>query len=291
MEHAKVSTNGIQLHVVKSGPESGPLAILLHGFPEFWYSWRKQIPELASEGYHVWAPDQRGYNLSDKPRSIDEYTIEKLGNDVLGLMDSAGREMVVLVGHDWGAAIAWWIAAMHPARVSRMAVINVPHGMVMLKYLRRNVRQMLRSWYIFFFQLPWLPEALSRMQNWRFISSSLVRSSRPGTFSLDDLNTYREAWSQPNAYTCMVNWYRAIIQRPLPAIKNPRISIPTLLIWGAKDRFLGQDMAQASIDLCDKGRLVFFKEATHWVHHEEPDQVNRLLIDFLKKPSEKIINM
>jgi len=213
-------------------------------------------------------------------------SVSPTGACSLGLMGAAGREKVVLVGHDWGAAIAWWIAAMHPNRVSRMAVINVPHGMVMLKYLRRNVRQMLRSWYFFFFQLPWLPEALSRMQNWRLISSSLMRSSRPGTFSLDNLDTYREAWSQPNAYTCMVNWYRAIIQRPLPALKNPRISIPTLLIWGAKDRFLGQDMAQPSIDLCDKGRLVFFEEATHWVHHEEPDQVNRLLIEFLKKSSE-----
>ncbi len=286
MEHTTVATNGIQLHVVKSGPETGTLAILLHGFPEFWYAWRNQIPQLASAGYHVWVPDQRGYNLSDKPRSIDAYTIDKLGADVLGLMDAAGREKAVLVGHDWGAIIAWWIAATHPSRVARMAVVNVPHGTVMLKYLRCNMRQMLRSWYIFFFQLPWLPEALYRMQNWRLACRALVKSSRPGTFSLDDLNAYRKAWSQPEAYTCMVNWYRAIIQRPPSPLKNPRISIPTLLIWGTKDRFLGREMARPSIDFCDKGRLVFFEEATHWVQHEETDKVNRLLIEFLNEKSE-----
>ena len=148
------------------------------------------------------------------------------------------------------------------------------------------MRQMLRSWYIFFFQLPWLPEALCRMQNWRLACRALVKSSRPGTFSLDDLNAYRKAWSQPEAYTCMVNWYRAIIQRPPSPLKNPRISIPTLLIWGAKDRFFGREMARPSIDFCDKGRLVFFEEATHWVQHEETDQVNRLLIEFLNEESE-----
>ena len=286
MEHATVATNGIKLHVVKSGPETGPLVLLLHGFPEFWYAWRKQIPQLASVGFRVWVPDQRGYNLSDKPRSIDSYTIDKLGADVLGLMDAAGREKVVLIGHDWGAAIAWWIAATHPNRVTRMAVINVPHGTVMLKYLRYNIQQILRSWYFFFFQLPWLPEAIARMQNWRLACRALVKSSRPGTFSLDDLKAYRKAWSQPEAYTCMVNWYRAVIQRPPSSFKNPRISIPTLLIWGAKDRFLGREMAQPSIDFCDHGRLVFFEEATHWVQHEEADRVNRLLIEFLNEKSE-----
>jgi pimeloyl-ACP methyl ester carboxylesterase len=286
MEHTTVATNGIHLHVVKSGPETGPLVILLHGFPEFWYAWRKQIPKLAAAGYHVWAPDQRGYNLSVKPHGIDAYTIDKLGADVLGLIDAAGRETVFLVGHDWGAAIAWWIAVMHPNRIARMAVINVPHGTVMLKHLRYNVRQMLRSWYIFFFQFPWLPEALSRVQNWRAACETLLKSSRPGTFSSDDLDTYRKAWSQPEAYTCMVNWYRAIIQRPPRPPENPRISIPTLLIWGARDRFLGRQMAQPSIELCDKGRLVFIEEATHWVQHEEADRVNHLLLDFLSEASD-----
>ena len=291
MEHTTVATNGIHLHVVKSGPENRPLVILLHGFPEFWYAWRKQIPKLASAGYHVWAPDQRGYNLSGKPRGIDAYTIDKLGADVMGLIDTAGREKVLLVGHDWGAMIAWWIAVMHPNRIARMVVINVPHGTVMRKYLRHNIQQMLRSWYIFFFQFPWLPEALSRMQNWRVVCRTLVKSSRPGTFSVDDLDTYRKAWSQPEAFTCMVNWYRAIIQRPPRPFKNPRISIPTLLIWGAKDRFLGRHMAQPSIDLCDKGRLIFIEEATHWVQHEEADQVNNLLTEFLGEASEQVLNM
>jgi pimeloyl-ACP methyl ester carboxylesterase len=281
MEHQQVTSNGINLHVVQDGPSTGQLAILLHGFPEFWYGWRRQIPYLAAAGYRVWAPDQRGYNLSDKPDGIAAYTLDKLGADVVSLMDAAGQETAFVVGHDWGAAVAWWVAANYPSRFTRMVVINVPHGAILTKHLRSNFAQMRKSWYMFFFQLPWLPETLARLQNWKMLVEVLKSSSRPGTFTHDDLDKYRHAWSQPKALTSMINWYRSVMQKPPRPPDSLRITVPTLLIWGAQDRFLGRELAQPSIDLCDDGRLVFFEEATHWVQHEESDQVNELIVKFL----------
>ena len=204
-----------------------------------------------------------------------------LAADVVGLADAANQEKVCLIGHDWGAAVAWWVAAKYPDRVSHMVAINGPHGTVMQKHLRSSIRQLAKSWYLFFFQLPKLPEALAQIGNWRATCRALQRSSRPGTFSSHDLDEYRKAWSQAKAYTSMVNWYRAIIQKPPLPLPDPRISVPTLLIWGAKDRFLGREMAQPSMDLCEDGRLIFIEEATHWVQHEEAERVNSLLGEFL----------
>ncbi|CAN5456609.1 alpha/beta hydrolase [soil metagenome] len=282
IEHTFINTNGIRLHVVQSGPIDGPLVILLHGFPEFWYGWSKQIPALTAAGYRVWAPDQRGYNLSDKPNGIAAYTLDRLAADILGLIDASGRDQVFLVGHDWGAAVTWWTALKYPERLTKIAVLNVPHPTVMNRTLRTNFAQLRKSWYIFFFQIPWLPERLVRMSNWRVGLQTLQASSRPDTFSEADFDRYREAWSQPGAYTAMLNWYRALVQhRPDLNAASDRVRVPTLLIWGVHDVALSRDMAQPSIDLCDDGRLVFIEEATHWVQHDEPVRVNQLLLEFL----------
>lgn len=282
MKHERVSTNGIQLHMVSEGAPSDPLVILLHGFPEFWYGWRHQIPALAAAGYWVWAPDQWGYNDSDKPDGIAAYAVDELAADVVGLIDAAGRDTAFIVGHDWGAAVAWWVAAQYPERVKRMVIINVPHPTVMQQQLRHNLAQLQKSWYVFFFQIPWLPEAIAQFNHWDVPVKALVQSSRPGTFTADDLDIYRNAWSRPGAYSSMVNWYRAAVQSPPAPLSNPRIHVPTLLIWGAQDQFLGKELAQPSIDLCAEGRLVFIDSATHWVHHEEANRVNVLIDEFLK---------
>ncbi|MEZ0539751.1 alpha/beta fold hydrolase [Fibrella arboris] len=281
-----VQTNGIRLHVVEAGPADGPLVILLHGFPEFWYGWRAQIDALAQAGFRVWVPDQRGYNLSDKPFGCQAYSIDRLVADVVGLIDAAGAQKATVVGHDWGALVAWWLAATYPDRLNRLVCLNVPHYAVMLRFLRTSPRQLLRSWYAGFFQLPWLPEWLFQRRNWWLLTRAMQRSSRSGTFQEADLALYRQAWSQTSpeggpAFRPMVDWYRAFGQcrPPLPA--HERISVPTLLIWGAKDNFLLSEMAQPSIDLCEQGRLVFVETATHWVQHEEPVLVNQLLIDFM----------
>lgn len=278
IETNKPSGNPVNLHVVQAGPEDGPLIILLHGFPEFWYGWKHQIEPLAEAGFRVWVPDQRGYNLSDKPTGTDAYRLDTLVADVIGLIDAAGRQKAVIVGHDWGAAVAWWTAVSHPERVERLVVMNVPHPIVMKKFARRDLGQLRRSWYIGFFQLPWLPETLSRLGNWAAFARTLLSSSRPGTFRRVDLAQYKTAWSQPGAVTAMINWYRAALQKPPARQSTIRVTVPTLLIWGTHDKFLKRDMAQPSIDLCDNGRVVFLENATHWVQHEEVERVNELII-------------
>jgi pimeloyl-ACP methyl ester carboxylesterase len=266
------------LHVALAGPADGPQVILLHGFPEFWYGWRNQVPFLAQGGYRVWAPDQRGYNLSDKPPGITAYSIDRLAADAVGLIDSAGRDKALLVGHDWGAGVAWWVAAKFPERVERLVIINGPHWSIFQRKLRRNPGQMLKSWYFLFFQLPRLPEALWR---WSVRGSIAGPAGRNGMFTGADPELYRQAWLQPGALTAMLNWYRAAVRMPSPPPATPRIGVPTLLIWGSRDPYLGREMAQPSVELCDDGRLVYLEDASHWPHHEQADEVNRLIGDFL----------
>lgn len=277
-----VHVNGLRLHVATAGPSDGPLMVLLHGFPEFWYGWRKQIEPLAEAGFRVWAPDQRGYNLSDKPRGIRHYAIEHLAADAVGLIEAAGRERAILVGHDWGGAVVWQAAAQYPQRVSRAVILNVPHPAVMMKHLRTNFRQLLRSWYMFLFQIPWLPEHWLTFHRAAPLARGLRRTSHAGAFIAEDLERYREAWLQPGAMTSMLAWYRAALQLRSPTSGQRRIVPPTLLIWGAQDRFLGRELAAPSVELCDQGRLESFKTATHWIQHEEPDKVNALIADFAR---------
>lgn len=279
LEHDFVKTNGITLHVVSAGPESGPLVVLLHGFPEFWYGWRAQIPALAAAGFRVLAPDQRGYNLSDKPKEVAAYRLDLLAKDIIGLIDAKQRDRVYLVGHDWGAMVAWWIALTAPERLHRLAILNVPHPVVMRKQLRSDARQMARSTYAAFFQLPWLPEAVSRANNWRLAVDALQRSSLPETFTAEDMYAYRRAWSQPGAYTAMLNWYRAAARYSPTERPSKQVTVPATIIWGAKDRFLGAEMAEASAALCDQVELIKMEGNTHWVQHEAAAIVNEILID------------
>ena len=276
-----VATDDVRLHVVTAGPEDGPLAILLHGFPEFWYGFRRQIRPLVEAGYRVWVPDQRGYNLSEKPVGVGAYGLDTLADDAVGLLRAAGRESAVVVGHDWGAAVGWWMATTRPAVVDRLVAINVPHPAVFRRTVSRDPRQLLRSWYMLFFQLPALPEAVFRARDFRAGTAMLRGSSRSGTFTDDDLERYREAWSRPGAVTGMLNWYRALRRAPADPPEGARVRPPTLLVWGTGDVALRRTMAPASVELCDDGRLEFVEGASHWVQHEEPDRVNDLLLDFL----------
>jgi pimeloyl-ACP methyl ester carboxylesterase len=274
-----ICTGRVRLHVVQAGPQDGPLVVLLHGFPEFWYGWRHQIPFLAANGYRVWAPDQRGYNLSDRPKAISAYRLDELAADVIGLIDAAGRRRAFIIGHDWGGAVAWQLASRFPERIERAVILNVPHPQVMVRQLLRSPRQLLRSWYVFYFQIPWLPERLARMGNFALVTRALKKTSRPGTFNEADLARYREAWLQPGSFRAMLNWYRAARYR-FEASKEP-IEVPTLLIWGAQDAFLIRQLAPASIGRCRDGKLVFLEEAGHFVQHEECERVNELIQEFL----------
>ncbi len=252
------------------------------------YGWRKQIPALVEAGFHVIVPDQRGYNLSDKPKRVSAYNVELLAKDILGLFDHFGTEKAFLVGHDWGAIVAWTIALNHPERLKKLAILNVPHPDVMTRFILENREQRKKSWYVFFFQIPLYVEWILSMDNFRTMARMLVGSGRKSTFSADDLTEYKKAWSQPGALTGMLNWYRAIVRRSFKyafqrkKIPMRRVKVPVLMLWGKRDVALSHAMVEPSVELCDQGEAVLFEKATHWVQHDEADEVNKRLIEFFK---------
>jgi pimeloyl-ACP methyl ester carboxylesterase len=271
----------VRLHAIAAGPKEGPVVVLLHGFPEFWYGWRRQIEPLADAGFRVIVPDQRGYNLSSKPSGVAAYALTELVSDVIAIADQLGQEKIFLAGHDWGAAVAWSTALLYPQRIAKLVALNVPHPSVMRSFMMKHMRQMLRSWYIFFFQLPYLPEAFFSAFHFLVGARSLLRSSRPGTFSAEDRNQYRTAWSQPGALTAMINWYRALF-RTRAKFPDKTVRIPTRILWGERDAFLLAEMAHESLRYCKDAELFTFAGATHWLQHEEPARVSELLIDFFR---------
>lgn len=288
MSKSFIETNGIKLHVLTDGPENGPSVILLHGFPEFHYGWRKQIPALIEAGFRVIVPDQRGYNLSEKPQGVSAYDVDTLAKDVIGLLDHFGIEKTFLAGHDWGAVVAWTLALKYPERIQKLAILNVPHPNVMMRFLLENAEQRKKSWYIFFFQIPFLVEWILRKDHFRNMARMLAGSGRKSTFSADDLSEYKKAWAQPGALTGMLNWYRAIFRRSVKyafqrkSIPARRVNVPTLMLWGKRDVALSHEMVNPSIALCDEGTAVLFDKATHWVQHDEADEVNKRLTEFFR---------
>ncbi len=278
-----VETNGVGLHTVQAGPEDGPLVVLLHGFPDCWYGWHRQLGPLAKAGYRVVIPDQRGYNLSEKPAGVDSYHIRELAADIVGLVDALGYEKAAIAGHDWGAAVAWWLALEYPERLSKLCIVNVPHPTVFEQTLRSSWSQRKNSWYVAWFQIPVLPELTSRLGNYWLLADALESSSRPDAFTKTDIDRYRLAWSQPGALTGMINWYRAIVRaRPRPV--RQQVTAPTRILWGGRDEFLDTEMAHGSIEYCTDGELQVVDDATHWILHEEPALVVETLLDLLESP-------
>lgn len=288
MKSQFITTNNINLHVMTDGPENGTAVILLHGFPEFHYGWKNQIPALVQAGFRVIVPDQRGYNLSDKPGGISAYDVDILAKDIVGLFDHFGIQKAKLIGHDWGAAVAWMVAINHPERLEKLAILNVPHPDVMADFVLNNPAQRKKSWYVYFFQIPWFVEWILSKNNFEYLARMLRRSGRKNTFTEADIVEYKKAWSQNGAVTGMLNWYRAAMRRGLRSTlkrKKPsarRVHVPTMMLWGKRDIALSFEMAQPSIDLCDQGKLTFFDKSTHWVQHDASAEVNQKLIEFMR---------
>ena len=282
--HRYVDLAGVRLHYVEAG--EGPLVVLLHGFPEFWFSWRFQIPALAAAGFRVVAPDMRGYNLSDKPKGVGSYTLEGLARDVERLVPALGEERAAIVGHDWGGIVAWAVAILHPGRVERLAILNVPHPERFSRGLR-TPRQLLKSSYAFFFQLPWLPERVLRAGDFALVRSVLRNDPvRPGTFGEDDINRYVEALSRPGALTAAINYYRALARRA-PAVARAlrrRVGAPVMVIWGQRDLFLIPELARPDPEWVPDARVERLPDASHWVQQDRPERVNALLLSFLGDP-------
>jgi pimeloyl-ACP methyl ester carboxylesterase len=273
-----IKVGDTRLHIVEAGPENGVPLIMLHGFPEFWWSWRQQIPELARKGFRIVAVDMRGYGKSDAVPNVERYGLDSLAPDVVGLADALGWRQFNLIGHDWGGIVAWAVAAHYPERIARMAILNAPHPDVMSKVIRKHPSQIIRSAYIGLFQLPLVPEALLSFRNFKLLRRSLVSTSRPGTFSREDLDRYAVEWSRAGRLHAMLNYYRALVRRKHKPLGSVR---PTaLILWGRKDHALDFSLAEASLATCMNGRLIVHETATHWVHHEEPQWVNENLVSF-----------
>ncbi|WP_294393935.1 alpha/beta hydrolase [uncultured Sphingomonas sp.] len=274
------TVNGVNLHVVEAGEVGRPLLILLHGFPEFWWSWRHQITPLAEAGYHVVVPDMRGYNRSDAPQDVSAYTIDILAGDVVALAEAFGADRVHLVGHDWGAVIGWWVAARHPARLNRVVLMDGPHPDVWGKQAIAHPTQALRSTYVAFFQLPWVPETALGAFDHAGLKAMMQGSAKVDTFEPGALDHYSEAWGHPGSITAMLNYYRALRERPHTE-QPARLIPPTLILWAGNDMFLEQHVAEAGLALCDDGRLEVVEGASHWLHIEQPARITARIISFL----------
>ena len=287
LEKRFIEVNGVQLHVVLAGDENGEPILLLHGFPEFWYGWRRQIPYLVEQGYRVVVPDQRGYNLSDKPKDVGAYHIDQLANDAVTLMANLGYETFNLVGHDWGAAVSWWVASKHADKLRKLVILNVPHPSIMAMELTQNLKQLAKSWYMFFFQIPVLPENLIGMNDFKQFAEGMQGNAKKGSFTDADMEAYKRAWGQPNAMKSMINWYRASTRSSSSSSssssKKLRISTPTLILWGENDVALTKELAEKSLDICTDGELIFYPNATHWLQHDEADSVNEQIHEFISR--------
>ena len=270
-------TGDQRLHYVEAG--EGPLVVLLHGFPEFWYGWREQIAPLVTAGFRVVAPDLRGYNLSSGPDDFAAYTADKLAGDIRGLIHELGAESAMVIGHDWGGSVAWTLAMNHPEVVDRLVILNAAHPRRLNEGLR-TPRQLLRSWYFFAFQPAKLPERRARRRHWRFFKRFL-RDARP-PYTAEELERYVEAWSRPGAATAMIDYYRAAVRLSSKQGELRPISAPTLVIWGEGDRYLGPKLAEPHReDVPNLDRVERLPNASHWVHHDEAERVNELLVEFL----------
>ena len=276
-----VAGEGVRLHAVEAGPEDGPLALLLHGFPDCWYGWLRQIPALARMGYRVVALDQRGYNLSDKPREVAAYGLDRLTADVLAVLRDLDREKAVVIGHDWGGVVAWRLAMDYPEVVDRLVILNAPHPRAMAREMKSSWLQRLRSAYALFFQLPWLPEALLTLSPRATAHLSFVQlGTQSAAFAEEDLEILTVAMAQPGAMAAALNWYRAAVRYP-PARRTADIHRPTLVLWGTADPALGIELTEGMGAWVPGLWLRYFPGVGHWVHWEAAADVNEQIAAFL----------
>lgn len=282
LQYQCIHANGVDFNVATAG-EGERLALCLHGFPESSFSWRFQIPLLTQLGFRVWAPDLRGFGQTSKPAGVGSYSQETLEADVAALIEASGAKEVVLIGHDWGALIAWNYAMFGRVPIAKLIVMNVPHPAILAEQIF-NLRQLLRSWYIFFFQLPWLPEWLLSRNNCAAIAASIRDTAADKTrFSADILRVYQQSAAQPGALTAMVNYYRAAVRNFNKMKKRGarQITIPTLFLWGEADKVLGIECTYGTEKHVDDLTFHRLPHVSHWIQQEAPEQVNVLIKTWL----------
>ena len=282
-KHHYIDVNGIRLHYVEQG--AGPLVILLHGFPEFWYSWRNQIPVLAQH-FRVVAPDMRGYGDSDKPKGVKHYHPNTVAQDIHDLILALGEEKAHIVGHDWGGGISWQLAQHFPQVVNRLVVLNCPFMVTLLKHMVTNPSQIRKSWYIYFFQLPGLPEYRMKKDLKGFFKVALRGWSKEHrAFTDEDIDKYVEAYSQPGAITGPVNYYRASARNMFNSSINKIVPITadTLVLWGEEDKALGKELTYGmEKHFTNHFEIKYIPECSHWIQHDKAELVNEELLHFLQ---------
>ncbi|MEH1933509.1 MAG: alpha/beta hydrolase [Nostoc sp.] len=278
-KHDYITTNGVKLHYVTQG--EGPLMLMLHGFPEFWYSWRHQIPEFAQD-FKVVALDLRGYNESDKPNEQSAYVMDEFIKDVEGVIKALGYQKCVLVGHDWGGAIAWSFAYTHPKMLERLIILNLPHPAKFSQGLR-TPQQLLRSYYVFVFQLPWIPELLLQSSDYQAIETIFKGTAvNKSAFSKADIDAYKDAAAKRGALTAMLNYYRNIFQQRMLNSNWGVLEVLTLMIWGENDTALGKELTYDTAAYVRDFQIKYIPNCGHWVQQEQPELVNHYIREFLK---------
>lgn len=277
-QHEYITTNGVKLHYVTQG--EGPLMLMMHGFPEFWYSWRHQIPEFA-KNYKVVALDLRGYNDSDKPKNQSAYVMDEFVRDVEGVIKGLGYEKSILVGHDWGGLIAWNFAYSHPEMVERLIVLNLPHPAKFAQGLR-TPQQLLRSSYMFLFQLPGIPEFLIQSFDYQALETAFKGMAvNKSAITQADIEAYKDAASKRGALTAMLNYYRNIFQQRMVNQKWSVLEVPTLMIWGENDAALGKELSYGTEAYVKDFQIKYIPNCSHWVQQEQPQLVNQYIREFL----------
>jgi pimeloyl-ACP methyl ester carboxylesterase len=272
-----VQANGLRFEVAEYG-EGEKLALCLHGFPESSYSWRYQMTLLAELGYRVWAPNLRGYGGTERPSRVSDYKMEVLVEDVGALIDAANAKEVVLLAHDWGGAIAWEFMLKKTRPVDRFIIMNIPHPKRFAQALKKPFGpQFRRSWYIFLFQLPWLPEWYLAKDDYRAIRGAFKSMAIDKTrFPPEVLKVYRDLASAPGAVRAMLAYYRAALRFP-PKVSRTKIEVPTLMIWGEDDTALGKELTYGTDELVSKLTLRYIPQCSHWVQQEKPEIVNAMV--------------
>ena len=276
-----VEANGLRFEVAQAG-EGDHLALCLHGFPELHFSWRSQMPLLAEMGYRVWAPNLRGYGATTRPEGVRNYALDHLTQDVAALIDTSGAKKVTLIAHDWGALIAWTFAIMRLRPLERLIIMNVPHPRVFQRELKRW-EQRKKSWYIYFFQIPWLPERWLGRNDAKGIGQLFTRTScNPENFGPEVRAVYSAAANRPGATKAMVNYYRALVRHGGEiSMGDYRIDIPTLLIWGEEDLALNIHCTEGTETWVPQIEVHRLPNVSHWVQQDAPDKVNAILKDWL----------
>jgi pimeloyl-ACP methyl ester carboxylesterase len=278
-----LKANGLSFTIDEAG-EGDAVALLLHGFPESRRSWRAQLPALADLGWRAVAPDMRGYGGSSRPKGREAYRIDRLVEDAAALFDALGARRRLLIAHDWGGIIAWVFAIERARPLDGLAIMNAPHPAAYLDLVRRSPGQLARSWYVLFFQLPWLPEAMTTAAGARAVRRAFAgTAAMPDVFPPDLLDHYAEAARAPGAMTAMINYYRANaaeLGRWGPGRAAP-ITTPTLVIWGERDAFLSASLAEAKGAGVADLTVERLPHAAHWVQQEDAEGVNRRLADWL----------